>query len=341
MTLLSDLGVITPVLAAPMAGGATTPALVAAAAGAGSLGFLAAGYKSADAVAEQIAAVRDAGVLFGVNVFVPNPLPVDVAAYREYARVIGPEAERLGVELPAEPREDDDEWKAKIDLLLAAPVPLVSFTFGLPERPVIAALRRAGTVVVQTVTSVAEAAAAADAGVDALAVQGSGAGGHSGTFTPREPSDPLPLPELVARIRAAVTVPLVAAGGLGTPEQVAEAVRAGAEAAMVGTVLLRTDESAAAAVHREALADPAFRETVVTRAFTGRPARGLRNRFVDDYEAAAPFGYPAVHHLTGGLRRAAAAAGDAQVLHLWAGTGFRHAGAEPAGRTLTRLAAEL
>lgn len=343
MTLLSDLGVVTPVLAAPMAGGATTPALVTAAAGAGSLGFLAAGYKSAEAVAEQIAAVRAAGVPFGVNVFAPNPLPVDAAAYREYARVIAPEAERLGVELPPQPREDDDAWRAKIDLLLAAPVPVVSFTLGLPEGSVIAALRRAGTAVVQTVTSLTEARAAAEAGADALAVQGSGAGGHSGTFTPREldSSSPAPLPDLVARVRATVTVPIIAAGGLGTPEAVAEVLRAGADAAMVGTVLLRTDESAASAVHRDALADPAFSETVVTRAFTGRPARGLRNRFIEEYDAVAPFGYPAVHHLTGGLRRAAAAAGDPQVLHLWAGVGFRHAAVEPAGRTLTRLAAGL
>lgn len=341
MSLLSDLGVTTPVLAAPMAGGATTPRLVAAAAAAGSLGFLAAGYKNAADVAEQIAEAHAAGVAFGVNVFAPNPLPVDPAEYREYARVLAGEAERLGVELPGEPREDDDAWAEKIDLLLSRPVPLVSFTFGLPGADVVAALRRAGTAVVQTVTSVAEARAADEAGVDALAVQGFAAGGHSGTFTPREPSPPVPLPELVARIRAEVGLPLVAAGGLATADAVAEAVRAGAEAAMVGTVLLRTEESAAGVVHRAALADPAFRETVVTRAFTGRPARGLRNRFIEDYEPLAPFGYPALHYLTGGLRRAAAAAGATEVVHLWAGTGFRQAAEEPAGRTLTRLASGL
>lgn len=341
MTLLSGLGVTTPVLAAPMAGGATTPRLVAAAAAAGSLGFLAAGYKDPEAVAEQIAEVRAMGVPFGVNVFAPNPLPVDPAAYREYAGALRPEAERLDVELPPEPREDDDAWAAKIDLLLAEPVPLVSFTFGLPEAGVVAALRRAGTAVVQTVTSVAEARAAAEAGADALAVQGFEAGGHAGTLTPRDPAPPVPLAELVARVRTEVRIPLFAAGGLGTPDAVARVLRAGAEAVLVGTVLLRTDESAATPTHRAALADPAFRETVMTRAFTGRPARGLRNRFIEDYDALAPFGYPAVHHLTGGLRRAAAAAGDRQALHLWAGTGFRHAAEEPAGRTLTRLASGL
>ncbi|GLY87278.1 nitronate monooxygenase [Actinoallomurus iriomotensis] len=339
---LSDLGLTASVLAAPMAGGAGTPALVTAAARAGGLGFLAAGYKTPEALAGQIAAVRAEGVPFGVNVFAPNPVPVDAEAYRRYARAIQSEAEPYGLDLTAgEPVEDDDHWKDKIDLLLADPVPVVSFTFGVPEPAVIAALRAAGSLVAQTVTSAEEARLAEEAGAGLLIVQCSAAGAHSGTLTPERLPPEIPLTELIARVRQVTDLPMVAAGGLATPDDVAGTLRAGAVAAMVGTVLLRTDESGATAAHREALTDPARDRTVVTRAFTGRPARGLRNRFTDRYSDGAPSGYPAVHHLTSPLRKAAAAANDQEVLHLWAGTGHRHATAEPAAQVLTRLASKL
>lgn len=338
---LSGLGLTIPVIAAPMAGGPSTPALVTAAAGAGGLGFLAAGYKTPEGLAEQIAAVRSASVPFGVNVFAPNLVPVDVEAFRRYARAIQAEADRYGLEPAGDPVEDDDHWNAKIDLLLADPVPVVSFTFGIPGPAVVTALRAAGTLVVQTVTSAEEARLASDAGADLLVVQASAAGAHSGTFTPRRTPPPIPIGDLVARVRREVALPLIAAGGLATPEDVAAVVRAGAVAAMAGTVLLRTDESGASATHRAALADPAREETVVTHAFTGRPARGLRNRFIDRYGAEAPNGYPAVHHLTSPLRKAAAAAGDAELVHLWAGTGYRHASEEPAATVLARLAGRL
>jgi NAD(P)H-dependent flavin oxidoreductase YrpB (nitropropane dioxygenase family) len=142
----------------------------------------------------------------------------------------------------------------------------------------------------------------------------------------------------VASVRQAVALPLVAAGGLATATDVAAVLRAGADAAMVGTVLLRAEEAGTSATHKAALADPSRRDTVVTRAFTGRPARGLRNAFIDRYDSLAPAGYPALHHLTSPLRRAAAAAGDPERVHLWAGTGYRHATAEPTADILTRLA---
>ena len=336
MTMLPGLDVDLPVIAAPMAGGVSTPDLVLAAAHAGSLGFLAAGYKSADTLRAQIAAVRS--VPFGVNVFAPNPVPVDRAAYQRYAEALRPEADRYGLDLATEPVDSDDEWAAKLDLLTSAPVPLVSFTFGVPAPAVIARLRSAGTVVAQTVTCADEARLAADAGVDLLVVQASAAGAHSGTLTPQHLPPPTPVGELLAQVAAAVPVPMIAAGGLATADDVAAVLQHGAAAAMVGTALLRADESGASATHKAALADPARTETVVTRAYTGRPARGLRTSFIDRYDAIAPTGYPAVHYLTSPLRSAAAAAGDAERVHLWAGTGWRHASAEPAAAILTRLA---
>ncbi|MER6979148.1 nitronate monooxygenase, partial [Streptomyces carpinensis] len=268
---LTDLGVEAPVLAAPMAGSPTTPELVAAAAGAGSLGFLAGGYRTAETLGEQIARVRSAGVGFGVNLFAPNPVPVDPGAFRAYAGVIAPAARAYGLDT-TETRivEDDDHWAEKIDLLLSSPVPVVSFTFGLPERALVAAFRAAGTLVVQTVTSPVEARAAEDAGVDVLAVQASAAGGHSATWTPQHTPPAMPLTDLLGAVRKEVSVPLVAAGGIATADTVTEALAAGATAVMVGTVLLRADEAGTSAPYRAALADPARRRTVVTRAFTGR-----------------------------------------------------------------------
>ncbi|NUP54006.1 MAG: nitronate monooxygenase, partial [Catenulispora sp.] len=143
--------------------------------------------------------------------------------------------------------------------------------------------------------------------------------------------------EVVREVRAAVGLPVVAGGGVTDARDASELLRAGAEAVAVGTLLLRTDESGASQTHKDALADPAFTETTITHAFTGRPARGLRNGFIDRHEATAPFGYPAIHHLTRPLRQAAAKAGDADRLHLWAGTGFRAAQTGPAGEVIRRL----
>jgi nitronate monooxygenase len=137
-------------------------------------------------------------------------------------------------------------------------------------------------------------------------------------------------------VRDAVPLPLIAAGGIASASDVAAAVRAGADAVAVGTLLLRCDEAGTSSTHRAALSGT--RPTVLTHAFTGRPARALRNEFIDRYGTLAPYGYPAVHHLTAPIRRAAAAAGDPERVHLWAGTGYPHATEEPAATILGRLA---
>jgi NAD(P)H-dependent flavin oxidoreductase YrpB (nitropropane dioxygenase family) len=338
---LAGLGITSPVLAAPMAGGPTTVALVAAAAEAGGMGFLAGGYKTAAQLGEQIAAVRESAPVFGVNLFVPNPLAIDLAEYRRYAGALRPLASRYGVELPPDPVQDDDQWDAKISLLRSDPVPAASFTFGIPPRRVIDFLRAQGTIVIQTVTNTAEARAATDAGADMLAVQGCAAGGHSATLTPRQMPDPIPVAVLLAMVQDATRLPVIAAGGLATPLQVAAVIHSGAGAVMAGTPLLRTPESGASPVHQAAIADHSRGETVLTRCFTGRPARALRNRFIDQYTATAPAGYPAVHHLTSPIRKAAAAEGDPEAVHMWAGTGYQHAAQAPAADVLRGLASAL
>lgn len=335
-----DLGTDLPLVAAPMAGGATTPELVAAVSGAGAFGFLAAGYRTAEAMAADIASLRALGVeRFGMNLFLPGPSGVDEATFRAYAREIQPDAARYGLDVTGEPlREDDDQWRAKVDALVADPVELVSVTFGIPPADDLAALRRAGSRVLVTVTTVAEARAARDANADGLVVQGSAAGGHSGTHDPRRPIVAVATDALVRDVVAATGLPVVAGGGVDGPEAVRRILAAGAEAVAVGTMLLRTDESGASQVHRDALVDDRFTDTVITRAFTGRPARGLRNAFIDAHESGAPYGYPAIHHLTRGMRQAAARAGDPDRVHLWAGTGHRSAPTGPAGAAVARLA---
>jgi nitronate monooxygenase len=339
--MLAQFEMSIPLVAAPMSGGPTTPAMVSAATRAGGLGMLAAGYKTVEAVEAELKTVRAEGIPFGINLFAPNPLPVDPASYRAYATIIQKDADQFGLTLPAEPIEDTDRFDEKIALLLDDPVPMVSFTFGIPPRSVIAALQQANTVVIQTVTTADEAAQAHDAGVDMLALQAAVAGGHSGTLSPQRPSQPVSIVDLVKQVTATVRLPVLAAGGLATASAVADVIRAGAAAAIVGTVLLRATESGASATHRAALTDPARTETVLTHAFTGRPARGLRNAFIDNHEGQAPFGYPAIHYLTSPLRKAAAAAGKPDYVHLWAGTGYRHATAEPTADILQRLASEL
>ena len=322
--LFTGTGITLPVLAAPMAGGSTTPHMVAAAAAAGGMGFLAAGYKPPAELAEQIQIVRAKTESFGVNLFAPNPIPVDRIQYDNYILRMQVEAERLGVMINrGGPLEDDDAWREKVDLLAHDPVPVVSFTFGLPDLHTVRTLKTVGTMICVTVTSAREAEVAEQIGADALIVQASAAGGHSGTFTPRVNPENLSLGDLVRSVRAVTHRPLIAAGGISTPKGVIDTLASGAVAVAVGTALLLTPESGASSTYKEALSNPAFEHTVVTRAFTGRPARALRNKFTELHSDFAPSGYPALHHLTSPIRKAAASAGDPHALHLWAGTGHR------------------
>ncbi|MGP9526909.1 NAD(P)H-dependent flavin oxidoreductase [Glutamicibacter sp. AOP5-A2-18] len=343
--LLAKLGATIPLVSAPMAGGPSTPALVLSAAEAGGLGMLAGGYKSPKLLAEQITEVRTGistfGVnLFGANLFAPNPVPIDKDAFVEYTETLRELAATYDLSLnEVEALEDDDEWAEKVDMLVSDPVPVVSFTFGLPPAEAVRRLQKAGSLVFQTVTKPDEAQQAADLGVDGLVVQSYKAGGHSGTLTPGTPIEQIPLAQLLDRVRSRTTLPMWAAGGISTPNAVREALAHGAEAAVLGSVLLRSDESGASKPYKAALADPRRTETVLTTAFSGRPARALRNDFVDQFHGAAPSGYPAIHHLTSPIRKAAAAANDSENINIWAGTGYRDATEEPTVVIMRRLAA--
>lgn len=327
-----DLGALRcPIVCAPMAGGPSTPALVAAVGEAGGLGFLAGAYRSAGQLSEDIAKARRlATTPFGVNIFVPSAAPVDEAAVLAYGEELGADASRLSAALGA-PRGGDDDWDAKLALLRGDPVPVVSFAFGCPPPRVVAALQAAGSTVLVTVTTPAEARSAAEAGADAVIAQGVEAGAHRGGFVDVDGVGEYGLLALLRLIAAEVQLPLIASGGIADGAGVAATLAAGAVAAQLGTAFLRCPEAGTSAVHRAALGRTG--ETALTRAFTGRRARAIVNRFVSEHGASAPAAYPQVHHVTAPLRAAARAAGDPDTLNLWAGQAY------PLGRELP--AAEL
>jgi nitronate monooxygenase len=325
-----------PLVLAPLAGGPSTPELTAAVTEAGGLGTLAFGYLGLDQAAERLAATRRLTVgPFGVNVFVPGTPHPDVAALRRFRERLV--ADPLVPTEPGEARYDDDAFDAKVALLVAEPVAVVSFTFGLPPESVVRALRDAGSEVWVTVTSVADAVSAAARGADALVAQGLEAGGHRGGL-----ADDLdgqhPLADLVPVVRAACPLPVIATGGIMTAADAASAFALGSAGVARGPAFLDCTGAGNTDVHRAALRSG--EPTELTRAFTGRTARGIRNRFLREY-ADAPAAYPEVHFVTAPIRAAARAAGDRELVNLWAGTAYGLARHEPAADVVRRVGAGL
>jgi nitronate monooxygenase len=326
-----------PIVLAPLGGGPSTPELAAAVSGAGGFGFLAAGYLTADALRERILRLRGlTEAPFGVNVFVPAK-PSPRSAYEPFVERLGQVALRAGAQV-GEPRFDDDDWEAKLELLAGDPPAAVSFTFGCPPAEVTGRLRDAGSEVWITVTSADEAIEAADAGADALVVQGSEAGGHRASFVDRPDLEAYGVLSLLQLVAARVELPMIASGGIATGRAIAAALSAGAVAAQLGTAFMLSPEAATPQVLRDVLGSSS--PTGLTRAFTGRLARGIRNRFMADHDADAPVAYPEIHYATASLRQAGREAGNADLVNLWAGETHELARALPAAELVHQLAGE-
>jgi nitronate monooxygenase len=326
-----------PIVLAPLAGGPSTPALAAAVCEAGGLGFLAGGYLDAERMRGDIRALRErTSAPFGVNVFVPGRPEVDEEALRTYVeRLRTSEAERYGTDV-GESRFDDDDWDAKLRVLVDEAVPVVSFTFGCPSPDVISTVRAAGSDAWVTVTDFAEARSAEAAGADVLVLQGIEAGGHRASFADAD-AEQFGILALLRLVLRETRLPLVAAGGIADAAGVRSARAAGAGAVQAGTAFLRAPEAGTNAAHRAALATQT--PTALTRAFTGRLARGLVNRFLLDHSAAAPAAYPHVHHLTAPIRAVARERQDGGGFNLWAGHAHALAEERPAGEIVERLVA--
>lgn len=325
-----------PLLLAPMAGGPTSPELLAAVLRAGAGGFLPGGYLTAAQLETNLTELGDrlgnrlADASYGVNLFVPSP-----ANRSRDGWPVAQYASRLG-EGAGEPRwDDDDHYPDKLRLLTEVhPVPMVSFTFGCPSAETVARLKAVGSQVLVTVTDLAEARSAAAVGADLLVVQGFDAGGHRGTHdvakTPNHRDALALLPEL-----AELRLPMVAAGGVATRGDVQRLLAAGAVAVQVGTAFLRCPEAGTSAAHRELLVSAHATQT--TRAFSGRPSRGLVNDFLLAHDAEAPAVYPQVDQVTKPLRAAAAARGDSSQISGWAGAGWAAAQEIPAAEVVASL----
>jgi nitronate monooxygenase len=334
-SLLSQLQ--SPIVQAPMAGGPSTPALAAAVNQGGGLGFLAAGYLETTRLGEHIETTRGlTGRPFGVNVFVGGGDAADPRRVESYAQRLAAEAQQVGVTL-GEPRFDDDAFADKLELLRERPVAVVSFTFGVPPWRSVDALHAAGSEVWLTVTSPEEATAAVAAGADALIVQGIEAGGHRGVFSDDDAQSELTLLAALQLIHSAVDLPLVAAGSIMTGAALGAVLVAGADAGQLGTAYLCSDEAGTSSAQRAATTTDA--PTVLTRAFSGRLARGIANRLHRDHGAHAPRAYPEVHHLTSPLRAHGRTVSDPDLINLWAGQAHGLAQALPA-ETITRQLAD-
>ncbi len=341
--ILADrIGVEYPVFQAPMAGGPSTPELVAAVSNAGGLGSMGAGYVSADAVREAIRATRAlTSRPFCMNLFAPEavsaPSPDDVARAQA---ALAPFRAEVGLAAAPAPAAGQP-FRDQLRVVLEERVPVFSTTFGALSREDVSALARNGALVMGTATSAREARALEATGVHAVVAQSGEAGGHRGTFLGPVDGGLAGTLTLVPQIVDAVRLPVVAAGGIMDGRGIAAAFALGASAVALGTAFLACPESGASRPYKEAiLARRDADETTLTRAFSGRWARGLRNRFTEALASAPVLPYPLQNSMTADLRREAAKAGKADLLSLWAGQGVPLARARPAGELLRELVRE-
>jgi nitronate monooxygenase len=331
-----------PILQAPMAGGITTPEMVAAVSSAGGLGSLASAYSRPERIAEDIARVRAlTSRPFAVNLFAFDYAPLDRDPAPMLARLAAYHAE-LALPPPALPERPGERFAEQAAAVLAARVPVLSFTFGIPSPEWLGAFRTAGTRLAGTATTVREAELLAQAGVDAVIVQGAEAGAHRGTFAGSFEESMVPTLTLTRETARAVRLPVIAAGGIMDGQSIRAALAAGAAAVQMGTAFIPCPESAAPDVYKRAVLEAADDRTAVTRAFSGRPARGIRNRFMDEVDPHADeiLPYPWQNAATRPLRAAAGSAGRPELLSLWAGQNARLARALPAGELVAALVAE-
>ncbi|MBL8556688.1 MAG: nitronate monooxygenase [Phenylobacterium sp.] len=335
-------GLPVPIVQAPMVG-ASLDRLALAVSAAGGMGTLAAGALAPDDIATAIGAMKAASDRpFGVNLLMAPRASPDAAIVAAALERLAPWYAELGEPLPDAPNQYAPDFEAQLAAIVAAAPPVASFTFGILARDQVTALRAAGTCVVGTATSVAEARAWAEVGADGVCAQGFEAGGHRGHFLAELDASLVGTMALVATIRAAVDLPVIAAGGIMDGRGVAAALALGASAAQMGTAFLLAEEATTSKPWRRALSEAGDEATRLTRAFTGRYARGVENRFMrlmHGVQADVP-AYPVQNRLTQPLRAAAAKSDDPEMLSLWAGQAVSLARPGAAGDMVRRWWAE-
>jgi nitronate monooxygenase len=340
--LLNRLGIEHPVIQAPLGGGPSTPELVATVSNAGGLGSLGAAYLTPDQITESIRQIKSlTNKPFNVNLFAGGyeAKPYDP---KPMLAVLAEIHEALALPAPTLPALPADSFPAQLEAVLAADPPIFSFTFAIPNPDAMAKLKARHITIIGTATTVEEARLLVDAGVDAILAQGAEAGAHRGTFAGPFESAMIPILQLTPSIRNAVSVPVIASGGIMDGRDISEALRVGASAAALGTAFLTCPESGASEAYKGAILAAGKDTTVITRAFSGRPARGLTNAFITKMAGKENMilPYPLQNILTRSMRTAAASCGNSGFLSLWAGTGVARARALPAADLVKRLVEE-
>ncbi len=339
--LRDTLGLQLPIVQGPMTG-SDTPALAAAVSAAGGLGMLGCGMRSPSAMRDAAAEVRQrTDRPFGLNLFVQETPAPDAATVQAARERLAPLYAEFGLQPPLPARWCED-FQAQLDTLVEIRPAVASFTFGILTAEQVQRLHGAGCYVIGTATTVAEAVAWADVGADAVCASGMEAGGHRGTFLEDFSASMVGTIALVPQCVDALTIPVIAAGGIMDGRGIVAAQALGAEAVQMGTAFLACDESGIGGAYREALAHATATDTRTTRSISGRPARGIVNAMMQRlqaHEASVP-AYPVQNALTGALRRASAEAGKADYLSLWAGQGVAAVRPMPAAALMARLGEE-
>lgn len=316
MKMLKNFNIYKPIIQAPMAG-VTSPSFVAACCEAGVLGFIGAGYLDGQETQTFIQDVKKlTNKVFGVNLFVQEEPMIDIHVLHEARMALQPIYDELGIQsIPTVVSKE--LFEGQIQAIVDENVSVVSFTFGLPSEDVLDRLKEKGIFLIGTATTVEEARAVEAAGLDAVVLQGSEAGGHRGSF--QEPMELIPIRELIKQVVGTIKIPTIAAGGIMTRQHIDEMLALGVEAVQVGTALLTADECSVSEYHKEAILNSKEVGTCLTRAFTGKPARGLKNTFTQQLEHAVVAPYPVQHHLTTKIRQVSAKNGRPEYLSLWMG----------------------
>ena len=316
MNLKGILGIEHPIIQAPMAG-VTTPEFVAASAEAGILGSIGAGYLSAEETRKFILEVKSlTGKPFAVNLFVPDKVePSEEQLQRAY-EALKPIGNELGMSSWNTPFSKFD-FEGQVQALIEEGVKICSFTFGLPDEKTVQILKGNDVFLIGTATTIEEAELTERAGMDAVIVQGSEAGGHRGSFLGELKL--IRLNELLLKVVTSVRIPVIAAGGIASKETMVDMLTAGAQAVQIGTVLLATDESGAHPLYKQAVLEAEKGSTVLTKSFSGKTARGICNRFITEMKEEVIAPYPFQNDLTKGIRKEAAKQGNTEFMSLWAG----------------------
>jgi len=333
-----------PIIQAPMGGAnATPPALVAAVSNAGGLGFLGAAYMAPDQIAKECAAIRSlTDRPFGINLFAPTEVPDSAGDVDAAVDWIARYHAELGISPPKPPSLPTHTFDQQLDVALDGGISVFSFTFNTLPAETIARVKQRGVYVVGTATTVEEARILARVGVDAIAAQGSEAGAHRGTFAGDFESSMVGTMALVPQIVRVVDLPVIACGGLMNGSAIVAAMKLGASAAALGTAFLVTDECGVADSYKNLIIASRDDGTRLTRAFSGRPARGIVNRAMAEIENSGTIlAYPYQNSLTREMRNAAAKQDRAEFLSLWSGQGAALARRMPAARLVETLLREM